>query len=53
MSQPVEGTHEKDMKVHDTGESDWVRTIAINTKGVSLGCKYAIKQMLEQEIFEG
>lgn len=45
----VESTHIRPLRVHETNEEDFDRTIAINTKGVFLGCKYALKQMLEQE----
>lgn len=33
---------------HETSEADWDRTMAVDLKGVFLGCKYAIPQMLEQ-----
>ncbi|HEY8744946.1 MAG TPA: glucose 1-dehydrogenase [Chloroflexota bacterium] len=33
--------------VVDTAEEDWDRTIAVDLKGVFLGCKYAIPPMLE------
>jgi NAD(P)-dependent dehydrogenase (short-subunit alcohol dehydrogenase family) len=33
---------------HETSEADWDRTMAIDLKGVFLGCKYAIPQMLAQ-----
>jgi NAD(P)-dependent dehydrogenase (short-subunit alcohol dehydrogenase family) len=33
--------------VVDTAEEDWDRTIAVDLKGVFLGCKYAIPAMLE------
>lgn len=46
----VESTHPKPLGVHETSESDWDRTMEINTKGVFLGCKYAIAQMLKQDI---
>lgn len=32
----------------ETPEEDWDRVIAINLKGVFLGCKYGIQQMLRQ-----
>ena len=35
-------------RLHQTEESDFDKTIAINTKGVFLGCKYALRQFLEQ-----
>jgi NAD(P)-dependent dehydrogenase (short-subunit alcohol dehydrogenase family) len=48
----VESTHVKAKGVHETDESDWDKTMAVNAKGVFLGCKYAIRQMLEQEPWE-
>ena len=33
---------------HETSESDWDLTMAIDLKGVFLGCKYAIPHMLRQ-----
>jgi NAD(P)-dependent dehydrogenase (short-subunit alcohol dehydrogenase family) len=33
---------------HETSESDWDRTMAVDLKGVFLGCKYAIPHMLAQ-----
>ncbi|TKA61943.1 hypothetical protein B0A49_12596 [Cryomyces minteri] len=49
----VESTHVRMLRVHETSEEDWDRTMAINAKGVFLGCKYAIAQMLRQERREG
>lgn len=43
----VESTHERAMKCHETCEEDFDKTMNINTKGVFLGCKYALKQMVE------
>ncbi|KAL9087900.1 MAG: hypothetical protein Q9165_006462 [Trypethelium subeluteriae] len=45
----VESTHTKVTGVHETSEDDWDRTMAINAKGVFLGCKYGVRQMLSQE----
>jgi len=45
----VESTHSKVTRIHETSEDDYDKTMAINTKGVFLGCKYAIGQMLKQE----
>ncbi|KAK7509290.1 uncharacterized protein IWZ02DRAFT_465913 [Phyllosticta citriasiana] len=45
----VESSHERVMRCHETTEADWDKTLAINTKGVFLGCKYAIAQMLKQQ----
>lgn len=44
----VESTRERPLSVHETSEDDWDRTLAINSKSVFLGCKYAISQMLAQ-----
>jgi NAD(P)-dependent dehydrogenase (short-subunit alcohol dehydrogenase family) len=33
---------------HETREADWDRTMAVDLKGVFLGCKYAIPHMLRQ-----
>ncbi|HEX2033052.1 MAG TPA: glucose 1-dehydrogenase [Chloroflexota bacterium] len=33
---------------HETSEADWDRTMAVDLKGVFLGCKFAIPQMLAQ-----
>ncbi len=33
---------------HETSEADWDRTMAVDLKGVFLGCKYAIPYMLAQ-----
>lgn len=35
-------------KVHDTNEEDWDNTFAVNTKGVFLVSKYAVRHMLKQ-----
>lgn len=35
--------------VHECSEADWDRVIAVNLKGVFLGCKYAVQVMLGQE----
>jgi NAD(P)-dependent dehydrogenase (short-subunit alcohol dehydrogenase family) len=45
----VESTHVRPLRAHETSEEDFDKTIAINTKGMFLGCKYALKQMLEQD----
>ncbi|KAF2724032.1 NAD(P)-binding protein [Polychaeton citri CBS 116435] len=49
----VESTHSKPHGVHELSESDFDRTMAINVKGVYLGCKYVIGQMLQQELLPG
>jgi NAD(P)-dependent dehydrogenase (short-subunit alcohol dehydrogenase family) len=45
----VESTHVRPLRAHETSEEDFDKTMAINSKGMFLGCKYALKQMLEQE----
>lgn len=45
----VESTHNKAMRIHETSEEDYDKTMAINAKGIFLGCKYATRQMLEQD----
>ena len=45
----VESTHVKPLKIHETSEEDYDKTMAINAKGIFLGCKYATQQMLAQE----
>ena len=45
----VESTHVRALKVHETSEEDYDQTMAINAKGIFLGCKYATRQMLAQE----
>lgn len=37
-------------RVHETSEEEWDRAIGVNAKGVFLGCKAAITQMLTQEV---
>jgi len=39
---------EADHSVIDTDVATWDRVMAVNVRGVFLGCKYAIPQMLEQ-----
>ncbi|KAJ9612180.1 hypothetical protein H2200_003777 [Cladophialophora chaetospira] len=43
----VESTHLRPLRCHETSEEDFDKTLAINTKGMFLGCKYALKQMLD------
>ncbi|KAL6242701.1 hypothetical protein RBB50_010347 [Rhinocladiella similis] len=43
----VESTHVRPLRCHETSEEDFDKTLAINAKGMFLGCKYALKQMLE------
>ncbi len=45
----VESTHLKALKIHETSEDDYDKTMAINAKGIFLGCKYATAQMLKQD----
>ena len=45
----VESTHVRPLRAHETSEEDFDKTMSINSKGIFLGCKYALKQMLEQE----
>lgn len=35
--------------MHETSDEDWDRTMAVNAKGVFLGCRAAVRQMLGQE----
>ncbi|WPH03397.1 putative short-chain dehydrogenase/reductase SDR, NAD(P)-binding domain superfamily [Acrodontium crateriforme] len=49
----LESTHARPLGIHETSEEDWDRTLAINAKGVFLGCKYALIQMLKQEHLPG
>lgn len=43
----VESTHIRPLRCHETSEEDFDKTMAINSKGMFLGCKYALKQMLD------
>ena len=45
----VESTHERRLRVHETSEEDFDKTLAINTRAVFLGCKYACAQFLRQD----
>lgn len=49
----VESHHVRPMRIHETEEADYDKTMAINAKAMFLGCKYAIRQMLEQEPLPG
>lgn len=49
----VESTHPRPLGIHETSESDWDKTMAINAKGVFLGCKYALIQMIKQDPLPG
>lgn len=49
----VESSHPRKLRCHETPEADYDKTMAINAKGVFLGCKYALAQMLRQEPLEG
>lgn len=43
----VESTHIRPLRCHETSEEDYDKTMAINAKGMFLGCKYALKQILD------
>jgi len=47
----VESQHERPLMCHETSEEDYDLTMRVNAKGVFLGCKYACKQMLNQEVW--
>ncbi|KAK0356048.1 hypothetical protein LTR91_007528 [Friedmanniomyces endolithicus] len=49
----VEASHPRPLGVHETSERDWDKTMEINAKGVFLGCKYAVTQMLKQDLLPG
>lgn len=49
----VESTHIRPLRIHETSEDDYDKTMAINTKAMFLGCKYAIAQMLNQDPLPG
>ncbi len=36
--------------LHETTDEDWDRTMAVNAKGVFLGCRAAVRQMLTQDL---
>ncbi len=38
-----------DLPLHATSEEDWDRVMAVNAKGVFLGCRAAVRRMLGQE----
>ncbi|KAF7189852.1 2-(R)-hydroxypropyl-CoM dehydrogenase [Pseudocercospora fuligena] len=44
----VESTHPSPLPIHQLPELDWDTTMSINAKGVFLGCKFSITQMLQQ-----
>ena len=46
----VESAHVRAFRAHETSEEDYDKTMAINAKGVFLGCKYALKHMLDQPL---
>jgi NAD(P)-dependent dehydrogenase (short-subunit alcohol dehydrogenase family) len=43
------GARKVSLRVHEAPVSSWERTMDVNGKGVWLGCKFAIAQMLAQE----
>lgn len=45
----AETAHGMGVRAHEIPTKDFDRTLTINTRGVWLCCKYALKQMLEQE----
>ncbi|MBE7181216.1 MAG: SDR family oxidoreductase [Terriglobus roseus] len=49
----VESTHARPLRAHETSEADYDKTMAVNAKGVFLGCKYGAGQMLAQAAPEG
>jgi len=49
----VEASHSRPHGIHELSEDDWDKTMNINAKGVFLGCKYAITQMLKQDLLPG
>lgn len=49
----VESAHVRPRRVHETDEDEYDRTMAVNAKGVFLGCKYAVRQMLRQQPLPG
>jgi NAD(P)-dependent dehydrogenase (short-subunit alcohol dehydrogenase family) len=40
-------THVRPLRCHETSEEDYDRAMAVNAKGMFLGCKYVLKQMLD------
>ena len=45
----VESTHIRPLKIHETSEADYDKTMAINAKGIFLGCKYAVRVMRDHQ----
>lgn len=41
------------LRVHETPEDTWDATMAVNAKSVFYCCKYAIAQMLRQDVRDG
>lgn len=39
-----------DLPLHETTEDDWDRVMAVNAKGVFLGCRAAVRHMMSQEL---
>lgn len=39
-----------DTPLHETSEDDWDRVMAVNAKGVFLGCRAAVRRMLNQDL---
>ena len=42
-----------DTPLHETSEADWDRVMAVNAKGVFLGCREAVQRMLGQDPLGG
>ncbi len=38
------------MRMHETTEDEWDRAMGVNAKGVFLGCRAAVRQMLRQDL---
>jgi NAD(P)-dependent dehydrogenase (short-subunit alcohol dehydrogenase family) len=45
----LEASHPRALRIHETPDETYDQTMKVNSRGVWLGCKYATKQMLEQE----
>lgn len=43
-------TQKGGLRIHETPEDRWDTTMAVNTRSVFLGCKFAIAQMLKQDL---
>jgi NAD(P)-dependent dehydrogenase (short-subunit alcohol dehydrogenase family) len=45
----AEASHERPLRIHETPDDTYDKTMRVNARGVWLGCKYATKQMMVQE----